>query len=75
MKLIGTTLHFKSIPSFYFKELSGIKTNTVRRTDFYLPNEPANKLNIAIHNSVSGYYFVRKLKDISYYDGRYIFSW
>lgn len=75
MKIIGNTLHFKSNPCFYYKELSGLKKNTIRKSNIFLPNEKPKNLKIAIHNSVSGEYFVRQLTDISFYDGWYIFSW
>jgi len=76
MKIIGETIHFNSSPFFYKKELSGNKNNTIRRIpfcDFYELSKDI--LFICIHSSVHGYYFQRKLTDISYYDGNFIFSW
>lgn len=75
MKIIDNTIHFNSIDSFYNKEISELKCNTVRNIDYMTyKNIPELKF-IAIHNKKTGYYFIRKIKDISYYDNRVIFSW
>ena len=80
-KVIGETIHFKSIPDFYNKEClknDKAKSNTVRTMDYLEYRDTikyANLKYVAVHNSQSGYYFIRKLKDISFYDDRVIFSW
>lgn len=79
MKIIGNTIHFKSsdkfYDDFYNKEKFNLKSNTVRK----LTHDEAFSLGhisfICIHSTKTGYYFQRKLKDISFYDGRFIFSW
>lgn len=75
MKIIGNTIHFKSIPSFYIKEKLGIKSNTVREIEQwrFKNYKEYNIKYIAIH--CDNEYFVRTLKDISFYQARYIFSW
>ena len=75
MKIIRNTIHFISIPSFYVKEKEGIKSNTVREIEAwrFVNYKKYNIKYIAIH--CCNEYFVRKLKDISFYQARYIFSW
>jgi hypothetical protein len=74
MKIIGETIHFRSIPFFYENEKKkDVKSNTVRRFDIEFLKY--NFKYIAIHNSITGEYFIRKITSVFSYDGRTIFSW
>jgi hypothetical protein len=75
MKIDGNKIIFKSIDDFYFKELAGIKPNTVRFVedsdemlaiaDFAADLESETKY-IEIHNKISPHlYFKRCIRDIS----------
>lgn len=83
MKIRGTTICFKSDPSMFKKEQSGIKPNTVRQltleeaAPLLLPCDDFKELvdTIQIVESKTGEFFTRELTDITYYDDRFIFSW
>ncbi len=74
---------FKSLPFFYEKEKSGIKTNTVREIDdqddkfdsliWMLQSKEYGR--IVILNPKTNESFDRKITDVSFYDERFIISW
>ena len=76
-----TTLKFKSTPDNYAKEITGVKSNTVRKDDtderfVILENwESGDPLKIKIENTETKGSFVRKVTDVTYFDGYYIISW
>ena len=75
---------FKSTSEFFNKELSGIKNNTVRKSDncerFKILKEfsdgKINSLIIIIYNEEQTYRaFSRQVKDVSIYEDLYIITW
>jgi len=81
-----TTIEFKSLPEFYDKEVSGIKSNTVRVTDAEEDAEIQRNIKsikyIRISNTdttMCKSSFVATLKDITKFQSHgliiYIFSW
>ena len=85
MKIIGTTIFFKSEPENYFKEKHGSKPNTARildRKDELAVQAARDKLErISITNTYSGRSFERELTDITNFNFTHedidiwIFSW
>ena len=79
MKLMCNILYFKSSEPFFSKEKSGLKNNTVRTLDAnecILLNENINMMKfIAITSVGTNDTFVRKLRDVSFYADRWIFTW
>ena len=73
-------LEFKSIPSFYYKEQDGSKPNTCRKIE---ESDPRDKIlsegyprYIRIRNAGNPKLsFIRKITDVSYWDGIWIISW
>ena len=69
---------FKSAPFYYSKEKAGLKPNTVRRVE---SDERFSKLTnrtahfITIQNSKNGKQFIRRITDISFWEGLVIISW
>lgn len=65
---------FKSLPEYYRKEESGRKSNTVRMIgdDERFKGRPTEIeiVNVRTHES-----FIRKITDITDYNGMRIFSW
>lgn len=59
-------IKLKSTPENFEKEKSGIKPNTVRKLD--------GGDRIEITNSKTGERIIRKIEDITTFDGRIIFS-
>ena len=84
MKVKDNLIMFKSIPEMFEKEKDGRKPNTFRRPDnmseivqmdaFAREFQKGQKY-IQIENSETGEMFVRRLTDISFYDGFFIYSW
>jgi len=85
MKIENNTIIFKSTPEYYQKEKYGLKCNTVREilnpiefkalVDFFQDFNIIPNKKITIINSETNDSFVRRLTDISFYKGLYIFSW
>lgn len=82
MKIINKTIFFKSSSEFFSKEMKGIKNNTVRELTFDEHTQLENLLIdgvepklICIESVETGLQFLRTLKDISFYDNRWIFTW
>ena len=79
MKLICNIIYFKSSEPFFSKEESGIKNNTVRTLDTnegILLNENIALIRyIGITSMETNDTFVRKLRDVSFYVDRWIFTW
>lgn len=76
-----TTIHFKSKPYQYIKELEGLKTNTVRIVND-IEDEQIKQSNIdhiLIEDTMAERSFSRKLTDITRFSYKdiiiYIFSW
>jgi hypothetical protein len=76
-------VEFKSVPSNYFKELSGLKSNTVRKIPIGDEREEVLKRweivgdygKIKIRNSETKEYFTRVVTDVTIWDGLIIISW
>jgi hypothetical protein len=77
-------IEFKTLELYFSKEKSGIKNNTVRL--FKIAGDRREKilkdwikkpfeLNIKIVNPKTKEYFVRRIRDVTYYGCRYIITW
>jgi|GEM_PF-4588602 len=85
MKVKDDLIMFKSDPEMFEKEKDGRKPNTIRwsydadeiaqMTIFARDFKKDCQKYIQIENSVTGETFVRRLSDISFYGGVYVFSW
>ena len=84
MKVKDNLIMFKSIPEMFEKEKDGRKPNTFRRPDnmheivqmdVFAREFQKGQKYIQIENSETGETFVRRLTDISFYDGFFIYSW
>ena len=84
MKVKDNLIMFKSIPEMFEKEKDGRKPNTFRRPnnmheivqmDVFAREFQKGQKYIQIENSETGEMFVRRLTDISFYDGFFIYSW
>jgi hypothetical protein len=80
MKVCNNTVMFKSESRHFVREITDVKNNTVRK----LSNDEELELlrmydhvdkYIMIEEYGTGKTFTRKIRDISYYDGYYIFTW
>jgi hypothetical protein len=81
MHIMHNTIYFKSAEPYYTKELSGVKSNTVR----ILSESDINVLlviygiqnvkRINIMNTDKTDFFTRELSDISIHYDNFIFSW
>lgn len=81
---MSQVVSFKSVPEFFFKELSGRKPFTMRRIESGDSREELigqfsagliEVLYVRIVNSESGEFFDRLISDISYYEGWTLISW
>jgi hypothetical protein len=90
MKIIDNEIHFESYPLNYNKERGLNKCNTVRTIDaadvellqlHIVEGEDSGLLYCGptkiktIHVHCGAYIFNRVLSDVSFFDGRWIFSW
>jgi hypothetical protein len=80
MYIINDTIYFKSDDPYFSKEMSGIKSNTVRifsekDINLLLVYGIQNIKRINIMNTNESDFFERKLSDISICRNNYIFSW
>jgi len=80
----GQVVEFQSRDPYYTREKSGIKLNTVRRfletvdgDDDYrlLVSSLFHLTKIRIIEPTTNQSFERFLTDVTYFDGRFIFSW
>lgn len=80
MRLKNKTIYFKSSEPFFTKEMKGIKNNTVRTLDskegmLLLEYHIEDIKHICIESVETRLFFVRTIKDISFYADRWIFTW
>ena len=77
-------VQFKSFPSFFAKEKSGVKNNTVRVATemdderfttlrYWYHSQRYGKIRIT--NSDTGDYFERQIRDITFWMDMWIISW
>lgn len=70
------TATFNSDTDNYYKEFKGKKRNTVRKIDEYDGRFTQIPTHLAIvHKQKPEEHFIRKLTDVTDYDGYRIFSW
>ena len=65
MKIDGNTIIFKSIPEFFDKEMSGVKSNTARTINTPELNQILDSKYISIVNLRTNENFTRQISDIS----------
>ena len=80
-------IEFKSDQKNWKKEYSGLKSNTVREFSYMkkkdireeilnnFVNERLNILDIEIENTTTKERFVRRVKDVTFWNNQYIISW
>lgn len=73
-------VEFKSLPEYYEVERKGIKNNTVREIDakdsrFITLAQKPKDLWIKIINIETNKFFIRKIRDITYYKNLVIITW
>ena len=76
---MNTSVKFKSIPLIFFKEMMGLKSNTLRKIDqedlrFKLLRSGCKYIVIQ-HSENADIFFVREITDYTEWDGYAIISW